>query len=124
MSGSVRPSGGSPAAAIGLDFVLKARSLIIRRYASDKPREAGSDPSNTIDIGYPIGGINIAGDTPIILLHDCITLGGFIVPYTVPSCEFWKLAQSRPWDLLRFEFIDVKQAQAERRKIDAIFAAG
>jgi 5-oxoprolinase (ATP-hydrolysing) subunit C len=92
--------------------------------ASEKPREAGSDSSNTIDIGYPIGGINIAGDTPIILLHDCLTLGGFIVPYTVPSCEFWKLAQSRPWDLFRFEFIDVEEAQAERRKIDAIFASG
>jgi 5-oxoprolinase (ATP-hydrolysing) subunit C len=92
--------------------------------ASEKPREAGSDPSNTIDIGYPIGGINIAGDTPVILLLDCLTLGGFIVPYTVPSCEFWKLAQSRPWDVYRFAPIDVAEAQSERRRIDATCRLG
>ena len=49
-----------------------------------------------IDHGYPIGAINLCGQTPIILMVDTLTLGGFINPYTVPTCAWWKLGQSRP----------------------------
>jgi len=104
-------------------FRVDGPPLKYSEVAFDKPPEAGSDPSNTIDIGYPIGGINMAGDTPIILMHDCITLGGFIIPYTVPSGEFWKLGQARAGDLLHFESIDLEEAQDERRRIDAICRA-
>lgn len=101
---------------------LEGPALEYSAVAYDKPSEAGSDPSNTIDIGYPIGGINIAGETPIILMHDCLTLGGFIVPYTVPSCEFWKLGQCRPWTRVRFKPMTREEAQHERERIDSLFA--
>jgi 5-oxoprolinase (ATP-hydrolysing) subunit C len=88
--------------------------------AFNKSPENGEHPSNIIDIGYPVGGINWAGETPIILMHDCITLGGFIVPFTVPSSEFWKLAQARPGDVLRFTTVGIDQAQRARMDIDRL----
>ena len=104
---------------VGLRF--EGPTLDYSALAYAKPPEAGSDPSNTIDIGYPLGGINLAGQTPIILMHDCITLGGFIVPYTVPSCEFWKLGQCRPWTRIRFKPMTLKEAQHERQRIHFAF---
>ena len=64
--------------------------------ATNKLPENGSDPSNIIDQGYPLGAINLAGQTPIILVNDGCSMGGFINPYTVPSAAFWKLGQSKP----------------------------
>jgi urea carboxylase len=101
-------------------FRIQGPRLEFAAPALDKAPENGEHPSNIIDIGYPIGGINWAGETPIILMHDCITLGGFIVPFTVPSSEFWKLAQARPGDILRFSETSVEQAQAARVAIDRL----
>jgi len=88
--------------------------------ATNKAPENGSDPSNTIDHGYPIGAINLCGQTPIILLQDTLTLGGFINPFTVPSAAFGKLGQSRPNDHYEFELISVEEAQARKRSINAL----
>lgn len=87
-----------------------------------KAPENGSDPSNIIDYGYPIGGINLGGQTPIVLVNDSLTMGGFICPYTVPHAAFWKLAQARPGDIIRFREISVEAAQEMRRAIDAQLA--
>lgn len=88
--------------------------------ATNKAPENGDDPSNIIDHGYPIGGINLSGQTPIVLMNDCLILGGFINPYTIPHGEFWKLGQSRPGDVYRFREVSVEQAQASRRAIDSL----
>jgi len=88
--------------------------------AYHKGPEHGSEPSNILDQGYPLGGINLGGQTPIILVHDAPSMGGFICPYTVPSGEFWKLGQSKPGDLYRFETVSVAEAQAHRRAVDAM----
>ncbi len=88
--------------------------------ATNKAPENGSDPSNTIDHGYPIGAINLCGQTPIILLNDTLTLGGFINPFTVPSAAFWKLGQSRPNEIYEFELVSVQEAQALKRAINAL----
>jgi biotin-dependent carboxylase-like uncharacterized protein len=87
--------------------------------ATDKAPEHGSEPSNIIDQGYPVGAINLAGQTPIILVNDGPSMGGFINPYTVPSAAFWKLGQAKPAELLRFKAVTVDEAQALRREIDA-----
>ena len=87
--------------------------------AYNKGPEHGSEPSNILDQGYPLGGINLGGQTPIILVHDAPSMGGFICPYTVPSGEFWKLGQSKPGDFYRFEAVSVAKAQANRRVVDA-----
>jgi len=101
-------------------FRIQGEQIEFSHRAYEKDPENGDHPSNIIDIGYPIGGINWAGETPIILMHDCITLGGFIVPFTVPSGEFWKLAQARPREVLRFAPVSVEEAQEVRRGIDEI----
>jgi len=82
--------------------------------ATHKGLEHGTFPSNIIDQGYPVGAINLAGQTPIILVNDGPSMGGFIVPYTVPSASFWKLGQAKPGDRFNFVEISVEKAQALR----------
>jgi len=82
--------------------------------ATNKGLEHGTFPSNIIDQGYPVGAINLAGQTPIILVNDGPSMGGFIVPYTVPSASFWKLGQAKPGDSFNFVEISVEKAQALR----------
>ncbi len=86
--------------------------------ATRKLPEHGEDPSNILDHGYPIGAINLAGQTPIILVNDSPSTGGFINPYTVATAAFWKLAQARPGNLLRFVAVSVTEAQELRRRLD------
>ena len=82
--------------------------------ATNKGLEHGTFPSNIIDQGYPVGAINLAGQTPIILVNDGPSMGGFIVPYTVPSSSFWKLGQAKPGDSFNFVEISVEKAQTLR----------
>ena len=82
--------------------------------ATHKGLEHGTFPSNIIDQGYPVGAINLAGQTPIILVNDGPSMGGFIVPYTVPSASFWKLGQAKPGDSFNFVEVSVEKAQTLR----------
>jgi urea carboxylase len=90
--------------------------------AMNKAPEHGSLPSNIIDQGYPLGAINLAGQTPIILVNDGPSMGGFINPYTVPQAAFWKLAQSKPGETYRFKAVTVSEAQAMARALGALCA--
>ena len=90
--------------------------------ATDKRPEHGEDPSNILDHGYPVGAVNLCGQTPIILVNDGPSTGGFINPYTVPSAAFWKLAQSKPRDVYRFRAVSVDEAQDMRRAINRLCA--
>ncbi|ANF57678.1 biotin-dependent carboxyltransferase family protein [Halotalea alkalilenta] len=87
--------------------------------ATHKRPEHGQDPSNILDHGYPLGAINLAGQTPIILINDAPSTGGFINPFTVPSAEFWKLGQVRPHEILRFHEVSLDEAQQRRRDLDS-----
>lgn len=91
--------------------------------ATNKLPEHGKDPSNILDHGYPLGAINLAGQTPIILINDGPSTGGFINPFTVPSAAFWKLGQARPGNVLRFQAVTLGQAQESRRALDRICTA-
>ena len=84
--------------------------------ATNKSLEHGSFPSNIIDQAYPVGAINLAGQTPIILVNDGPSMGGFIVPYTVSSASFWKLGQAKPGDIFNFIQISVEKSQILRRE--------
>ena len=101
-------------------FRLEGPEWTFTEKATNKAPENGEHPSNVIDHGYPIGAINLCGQTPIILMVDTLTLGGFINPYTVPTCAWWKLGQSRPNETYRFRQVSVAEAQAERRRIAAL----
>lgn len=101
-------------------FRLEGPQWTFTAKATDKAPEHGSEPSNIIDQGYPVGAINLCGQTPIILVNDGPSMGGFINPYTVPSAAFWKLGQAKPAQILRFKSVSVEEAQALRRRIDSI----
>jgi urea carboxylase len=101
-------------------FRLEGPRWTFTEKATRKLPEHGQDPSNILDHGYPLGAINLAGQTPIILVNDAPSTGGFINPYTVATAAFWKLAQSRPGDIYRFHAISLHDAQALRRRIDAL----
>ncbi len=88
--------------------------------ATEKSSDHGHDPSNIIDHGYPLGAVNLAGQTPIILVNDSPSTGGFINPFTVASAAFWKLAQMRPDETLRFERVDRARAGELRAEIDRL----
>jgi 5-oxoprolinase (ATP-hydrolysing) subunit C len=104
-------------------FRLEGPQWTFTEKAYKKAPENGAEPSNIIDQGYPLGAINLAGQTPIILVNDGPSMGGFINPYTVPSAAFWKLGQSKPGDLYRFNSISVDEAQALRKKLNAVCSA-
>jgi urea carboxylase len=104
-------------------FRLEGPQWTFTEKAYKKAPENGAEPSNIIDQGYPLGAINLAGQTPIILVNDGPSMGGFINPYTVPSAAFWKLGQSKPGDIYRFKSISVDEAQTLRKKLNAVCSA-
>ena len=82
--------------------------------------EAGLHPCNIHDSAYPVGGIMVSGDTPVIVGPDGPSLGGFVVPAAVIHADLWKLGQLRPGDRVRLaptapEAADA--ARAERRRL-------
>ncbi len=95
-------------------YRLDGPKLSFTDKATNKSLENGSEPSNIIDQGYPSGAINLAGQTPIILVNDGPSMGGFINPYTVPSAAFWKLGQAKPGDTFNFTEVSVEKAQLLR----------
>ena len=101
-------------------FRLEGPEWSFAARATDKRPEHGEHPSNILDHGYPVGTVNLCGQTPIILVNDAPSTGGFINPYTVPSAAFWKLAQAKPGDIFRFHSVSVEQAQELRRAIDRL----
>jgi len=98
-------------------FRLEGPEWTFTKKAHDKLPEHGAEPSNIIDQGYPCGAINLAGQTPIILVNDGPSMGGFINPYTVPQAAFWKLGQSKPGAIYRFKAVSLEQAQAMAREL-------
>ena len=105
-------------------YRLEGPEWIFAEKASAKGPEHGEHPSNILDHGYPVGSVNLCGQTPIILVNDAPSAGGFINPFTVPSAAFWKLAQSKPNDIYRFRRVTVEDAQKMRRAIDNLCNEG
>ena len=101
-------------------YRLNGPKLSFAEKATNKSLEHGSEPSNIIDQGYPAGAVNLAGQTPIILVNDGPSMGGFINPYTVPSAAFWKLGQAKPGDTFNFIEVSVEKAQSLRTEQSAI----
>lgn len=93
-----------------------------------QPFGAGSDPSNVVDLGYPIGSIQIpGGQEAILLMREAVTLGGYATIGTVIQCDLDKASQAEPGSSLRFRAVDVDaalRARAEwRTKISKVAAS-
>lgn len=72
---------------------------------------AGLHPSNLHDYAYAPGAVNFSGNTPIVLMLDGPSLGGFVCPITVASADLWKVAQASPGERIRFYQVNFDQAK-------------
>ncbi len=72
--------------------------------------DAGLHPSNLHDSAYPVGGVMLAGDTPVVVGPDGPSLGGFVVPCVVVRADRWVLAQASPGDRVRLVPVTPEQA--------------
>lgn len=80
--------------------------------------EGGAHPSNIIEYGYPMGGIDFTGDEPAIFPVDCPDFGGFVVPFTVVKADYWKLGQLRAGNKVTFHPVSLETALESRRQTD------
>lgn len=72
---------------------------------------AGLHPSNLHDYTYAPGAVNFSGNTPIVLMLDGPSLGGFICPITVATSEMWKVSQALPGSTIRFRQVKYDDAR-------------
>lgn len=90
----------------------------------DAPFGAGDDPSNVVDLGYPVGSIQVPGGQELIcLLRDGVTGGGYATIGTVIGVDIDVLAQMQAPNTVRLVEVDVDHAVAARRARDATIAA-
>lgn len=102
---------------VGYRFIGPKLSFIERK----PPFGAGTDPSNIVDIPYPIGSIHCpSGVVPILLHKDGVSGGGYATIGTVISVDLEKVAQSKPGESMRFREISIEdgvQARLEREQL-------
>lgn len=90
----------------------------------ERPFGAGSDPSNIVDAGYPIGSIQVPGGLEPILLHrDAISGGGYAMIGTVISADMDLVAQLQPNARAQFVAVDMGQALQARATSNQLLAA-
>lgn len=84
----------------------------------EQPFGAGSNPSNVVDLGYPIGSIQVPdGVEPIALLNDAVTGGGYATIATIISADLNKLGQVKTNETVRFVSVDIEEALAARNEV-------
>jgi biotin-dependent carboxylase-like uncharacterized protein len=90
----------------------------------DAPFGAGDDPSNVVDLGYPVGSIQVpSGQELICLLRDGVTGGGYATIGTVIGVDIDVLAQMQAPNTVRLREVDIDAAVAARRARDASVSA-
>ncbi|MDV3130262.1 biotin-dependent carboxyltransferase family protein [Mycobacterium sp. 21AC1] len=88
------------------------------------PFGAGDDPSNVVDLGYPVGSIQVpSGQELICLLRDGVTGGGYATIGTVIGVDIDLLAQMQAPNTVRLVEVGIDDAVAARRARDATIAA-
>lgn len=86
-----------------------------------QPFGAGSDPSNIVDAGYPVGSIQVpGGNEPIALHRDAVSGGGYAMVATVISADMDLLARSAPGTKTRFVSVTMDEALSARAELKAL----
>lgn len=81
----------------------------------EQPFGAGSDAANVVDLGYPLGSVQVpGGDEPIVLLGDAVTGGGYVTIATVISVDRDLFGQAKTGDTIRFRSVGIDEALAAR----------
>src|SRR5262249_60076955 len=77
----------------------------------EPPFGAGHDPWNVVDVGYPIGSIQVPGGfEPIALLNDAVTGGGYTTIATIISADLDRVAQTKTHDITRFASVSLDES--------------
>lgn len=86
----------------------------------EPPFGAGSDPSNVVDVGYPVGSIQIpGGQEAILLMRDAVTGGGYATIGTVIQCDLDRVAQAAPGTRVKFRAVSIDEALRLRAEYKA-----
>jgi biotin-dependent carboxylase-like uncharacterized protein len=86
----------------------------------EPPFGAGSDPSNVVDVGYPVGSIQVPGGKEgILLMRDAVTGGGYATIGTVIQCDLDRVAQAPPRTRFRFRAVTIEEALRLRAQYQA-----
>lgn len=89
----------------------------------EPPFGAGSDASNVVDVGYPVGSVQVpGGQEAILLMRDAVTGGGYATIGTAIQCDIDLLAQAPPGSKVRFRAIDIDDAMQARHDYRARIA--
>ena len=82
----------------------------------EPPFGAGDNPSNVVDLGYPMGSIQIPnGEEPICLLRDAVTGGGYATIGTIINCDLDLIGQMKAPDTIRFVRVSLNDAISARK---------
>lgn len=96
---------------IGYRLTGEALSFIER----EQPFGAGSDPSNVVNLGYPVGSLQSPSGSEIIcLMRDAVTGGGYATLATVISADLDLLSQMKYPEEVAFESVSLQQALEAR----------
>jgi biotin-dependent carboxylase-like uncharacterized protein len=83
----------------------------------EPPFGAGSDASNVVDVGYPVGSVQVPGGLEaILLMRDAVTGGGYATIGTTIQCDLDLLAQAPPGSKVMFRAVEVDDAMRARRE--------
>ena len=79
----------------------------------------GSHPSNVLDHAYAIRGtMNLCGQTPILLIADGPTLGGYLNCLQVIQADLWMIGQATPGrDSFKFDYCTPEEAIEARKEM-------
>lgn len=95
----------------------------VPKWARDHGFEGGAHPSNVVEYGYPLYGLNWTGDDPAILVPDGPNFGGFVCSNTIISADYWKVGQLKAGDTMKFVSISLEEALRLRKRTDDYLAA-
>lgn len=98
---------------VGYRFKGEALDFVER----EQPFGAGSNASNVVDLGYPIGSIQVPnGVEPIALLNDAVTSGGYVTVATIISTDLNKMGQIKSGEKVKFVSVDIDEALEARKE--------
>ncbi|EEG77324.1 5-oxoprolinase subunit C family protein [Dethiobacter alkaliphilus] len=81
-------------------------------YRLDGPQLTHKESADIISDGVVPGALQVPGHgTPIIMMADRPTTGGYPKIATVITADLWKVAQLKPGDSIRFQEVDFYQAR-------------
>jgi biotin-dependent carboxylase-like uncharacterized protein len=99
-----------------LDFLPRPDYLI---------EQAGADPSNIVDDGTPLGGIQVpSGLEPIVMGADVPSFGGYAKIATVISSDIGVVGQGKPGDTVRFRAVSASDAEEIGLEQEALITEG